>query len=130
MENTHYKNASDISCLNMFKLAKKHSDENHSLFINRMISNNCKLGDENGYSIYGEIIEPKHCHNKRAEYNYDWWDNQHTFCVGDKFNINTKSKFNKVTNKSQCIPTDFSKINLINQSNNFNYNTPKTCNMI
>ena len=30
MEPTHYKNASDISCNNMTKLAKKHADENHN----------------------------------------------------------------------------------------------------
>ena len=56
MESTHYKTASDISCNNMLKLAKKHADQNHNMFLNRMISKNCSYGDKDGYFILGETL--------------------------------------------------------------------------
>ena len=133
MEPTHYKIASDISCNNMIKLAKKHSDENHNIFLNRMISKNCGKGDTDGYFIIGEMINPKHCDNKRPIYNLDWWNTQH--CVGEEFNINTKNK--NITNKNNfnnCNIIDFSQANQVSQyntkyNNNFKYNTPKVCGM-
>ena len=77
MEPTHYKTASDISCNNMVKLAKKQADQNHNIFLNRMISKNCGKGDKDGYFIIGEMINPKHCDNKRSNYNFDWWDTKY-----------------------------------------------------
>lgn len=139
MEPTHYKNASDISCNNMTKLAKKHADENHNQFLNRMISFNCGKGDKDGYFVTGEWINPKHCHNKRDEYNYDWWDkNYKQPCIGEEFLINTRMKtFNTNNNENNnCTPTDFSQANVVSRSDNnglfanYKYNTPKVCGMI
>ena len=137
MEPTHYKTASDISCNNMVKLAKKQADQNHNIFLNRMISKNCGKGDKDGYFIIGEMINPKHCDNRRSNYNFDWWDTKYKqFCVGEEFNINTKNK--KISDKNNfnnCNPTDFSQANQVSQynskyDNNFKYNTPKVCGMI
>ena len=135
MEPTHYKTASDISCANMVKLAKKESDHNHNIFLNRMISKTCQYGDKDGYFIIGELINPKHCDNKRpTNLNFDWWDkNYKQPCVGEEFNINTRNKNStKNNNNNNCNPTDFSKANDVSQfyKSNFNYNTPKVCGMI
>ena len=81
MEPTHYKTASDISCNNMLCLAKKHQDYNRNIFLNRMISTNCGRGDSEGYFVIGEWINPKHCHNKRPDYNLDWWDKKILFVL-------------------------------------------------
>lgn len=136
MEPTHYKTASDISCNNMLCLAKKHQDYNRNIFLNRMISTNCGRGDSEGYFVIGEWINPKHCHNKRPDYNLDWWDKKNSFCVGEEFNQNTNAKFNNKQNKNFCPAPDFSKANLVdftienNPFNNHDYKTPKTCDMI
>jgi hypothetical protein len=134
MEPTHYKTASDISCKNMVKLAKKESDQNHNMFLNRMISKTCQYGDKDGYFLTGEVINPKHCDNKRPPVlNFDWWKTQS--CVGEQFNINTKNKnISKKDANIDCNPTDFSKANDVSQFNdkrntNFKYNTPKVCGM-
>tara|TARA_B100001996_G_C18533677_1_gene544099 strand:+ start:304 stop:717 length:414 start_codon:yes stop_codon:yes gene_type:complete len=136
MESTHYKTASDISCANMVKLAKKQADQNHNIFLNRMISKNCGNGDKDGYFILGEVINPKHCDNKRSKYNFDWWDTKYKQpCVGEEFNINTKNK--KISDKNNfnnCNPPDFSQANQVSgydssKNSNFKYNTPKVCGM-
>ena len=136
MESTHYKTASDISCSNMIKLAKKHGNENHNIFLNRMISKNCSYGDKDGYFILGEYINPKHCNNKRENYNFDWWDNTYRQPrVGEEFNINTRIKnISNSNNFTNCNPTDFSQANQVSNcknknDSNFKYNTPKVCGM-
>ena len=137
MEATHYKTSSDISCANMVKLAKKESQQNHNIFVNHMISKTCQYGDKDGYFIIGELINPKHCDNKRStNYNLDWWDKKYKQpCVGEEFNINTKNKNISSDKKINCNPTDFSNANDVSQFNdkhntNFKYNTPKVCGMI
>jgi hypothetical protein len=123
-----YKISSDISCNNMLTLTKKNQDENHNIFLYKMLSKNCGLGNKNGYLIPGELINIKHCHNKRSNYNLNWWDNKYNTCVGEEFNINTKSKINNICNISYndilknkvncnknnyCNPPDFSNANII-----------------
>jgi len=131
----------------MIKLSKKYSDDNHNIFSYSMISQKCEYGNNEGYLISPEVINVKHCHNKRSEYDLNWWDHKFSNCVGQDFNINTKKKLN-ISKKLNCNPTDFSKANEINCKshilinndqnnklenycpntfNDFNYGNIKTC---
>jgi len=119
-----YKISSDISCNNMIKLTKKNQDENHNLFLYQMLSKNCGSGNNDGYLIPGELINVKHCHNKRSDYDLNWWDNKYNTCVGEEFNINTKSKLNNICNYINNIPNNDKLKNKFNCNNNNSCNPP------
>ena len=130
-----YINSSKISCNNMYHLAKKHQDENNTIFNNVLLSSTCGYRDGSGDIIPYEYVNKKHCNYKRNPYDTEWMDKLYGFCVGEQFNQHTKNKniSSKTTKLPTCIPSNFTNVidyecqslSVQNRYNNHNKYTKK-----
>ena len=122
--------ADDMNCDIMFRLAKKHQDENKIKQDYALVPeawNTFNLLNDTGY-LSSMDINPKHCIYKRDDNNMDWLDSLYMspeYCIPEKMMMNTKNKVNN--NISECTqkPLDY-----YNKSNEYGTIKPHDYSMI
>lgn len=112
MDYSLFQKSSDVSCVNMTTLAKKHQDENTTRFYNNVMCSPYYTTPYEDYVIFPQLITHKHCEYKRDNYNVNWMDDLYNRPIPDHFNINTSARFNCPGNNQNKICHPSNKIDL------------------